>query len=419
MIIACPYCAAVQELPSLPPRTVARCRRCEGILEQTAGRSITAAFALSLATFLMLIPAYALPFLSFSKLGFSAETRLGSGVVTLFQQRELLLAFGVLLFGILLPLTRFGLLSASLGAVRFGHRPYWLPQAFRWATALDLWAMPDVFLLACIVGYNRLGPYLPLHIHAGGYCFLAAALLSMITHASLDRRTVWRAIPVERPQVSPGGPHLCCLTCDLLLPMELDGRRCSRCRSRVHARKPDAMIRTAALVIAGYLFYLPANVFPMSTMVWFGGREGHTVFWGIMKLVQASLLPLAALIFFTSIMLPVLKLLGMTWCLLSVRRRSRRHLVTKTKVYRLLDDMGRWSNMDPFTVSIFAPLVQFQPIVSIHASVGSTFFFSVVTLSMLASHWFDPRLMWDAAGQTQEVPPGREAEAGGALHSTA
>ncbi len=396
MIIGCPDCGTIQELNPLPPGTVAYCPRCEGILERTTGRSVTAALALSSATLLLLFPAYSLPFLSFEKYGLAASSRLGSGIGVLLQQQQVLLGFGVTILAIVLPLLRFGLLTVSLWTLRFGGRPAWLPYTFRWANALELWAMPDVFLLACIVGYNRIAPYVPLHIHVGAYCFLIAALFSMLTRAALDKRTAWRAIGGER-RPPEDGPVISCTTCDLLLPGEAEGGRCPRCRARLHARKPDAMVRAIALTAAGLMLYMPANIFPMSVMIGIGEPHPHTIFWGIERLVQANLLPLACLIFTTSMLFPMAKLLSLAWFIVSIRRRSAKHLVTRTKLYRVVDDLGRWSNMDPFTIAVFAPLIQFGNLISVHAGIGSPCFFGVVTLSMLASHWFDPRLMWDAA----------------------
>lgn len=400
MIIGCPDCGTIQELNPLPPGTVARCPRCHSILERTTGRSVTAALAMSSATLLLLIPAYSLPFLSFEKYGLSASSRLGSGIGVLLGQKEVILAFGVAILAIVLPLVRFSLLSLSLGLVRFGRRPAWLPYTFRWAVALDLWAMPDVFLLATIIGYNRISPYVPLQIHVGAYCFLVAALFAMLTRASLDRRTVWRAIGAE--QTPPeDGDVISCTHCDILLPASADGERCPRCRAVVHPRKPDAMVRTIALVAAGIMLYFPANIFPMSVMIGIGERYPHTIFWGIERLVESNLLPLAALIFTTSMLFPITKLIVMAWFIIAIHRRSRRFLITRTKLYRVVDDLGRWSNMDPFTITVFAPLIQFGQLLSVHAGIGSPAFFGVVTVSMLASHWFDPRLMWDAAEQRE------------------
>ncbi len=396
MIIGCPDCGTIQELRPLEPGMIARCPRCEGILERTAGRSITAALAMSSATLLLLIPGYSLPFLSYEKYGLAAASYVGSGVGVLFEQKQVLLGFGVLTVAIVIPLVRFGLLTLSLATLRFGGRPAWLPYTFRWALALDLWAMADVFLLASIVGYNRIAPYVPLHIHVGAYCFMVAAILSMLTRASLDRRTAWRAIGGE--QAAPkDGAVVSCTTCDILLPAEADGGSCPRCRARVHARKPDSLIRATALTAAALMLYLPANLYPMSVMTGLGQHYPHTIFWGVERLVEANLLPLACLIFTTSVLFPLTKLLVLAWFLIAIRTRSRRFLLTRTKLHRIIDDLGRWSNMDPFTIAVFAPLIQFGQLVSVHAGIGGPCFFGVVTLSMIASHWFDPRLMWDAA----------------------
>ena len=400
MTIVCPDCGTVQELAPLPRGEVATCPRCQGVLERTTGRSVTAALALAVATFALLIPADTLPFLSYSKYGFAADSHLVSGVGVLFDQGQILLAVGIALIAVVLPLARFGLLAASLAAVRIGRRPAWLPVTFRYASALEPWAMADVFLLACFVGYNRISPYVPLHIHAGGYCFIVAAFLSLLTSAALDRRTVWRAIaPDAAPP--PNEKVVSCDACDLVLPIRFDGARCPRCRDRVRARKTGAMSRTLALVIAGYLLYVPSNIFPLSTMVALGARHPHTIFWGIERLVGAGLLPLAILIFCTSIAFPLLKLVGLSWFLIAIRMRSRRHLVWRTKLHRFIDGIGRWSCMDPFAIAVFAPLIQFGPLASVHAGIGAPCFFSVVILSMLASRWFDPRLMWDAGDEAR------------------
>lgn len=92
-----------------------------------------------------------------------------------------------------------------------------------------------------------------------------------------------------------------------------------------------------------------------------------------------------------------MKILGLGWCSLSVMRGSRKHLVAKTELYRAIDELGRWTNVDPFIVAVFVPLMQFGALASSQAATGATAFISVVVLTLLASHAFDPRLMWDVA----------------------
>jgi paraquat-inducible protein A len=309
-----------------------------------------------------------------------------------------LLAVLVWSFAVILPFARFGLLSFVLGTVQLGYRPIWLGAAYRWSLWLDVWAMPDVFLLGGFVGYYRLihVSQMTVLIGPGGYCFLVAAFLSMLTRASIDKRTVWRAIAPEA-DVPEDEPTLSCTTCDLIQPLDHQGRRCPRCGARLHTRKPYALMRATALTAAAFILFFPANILPMNTTIQMGTTVNHTIFKGVQELFQAGLWPLGVLIFCTSIGIPALKILGMGWFIISVWRQSEKHLVAKTKFHRFINEIGRWSNVDPFTIAVFVPLMTFEPFASSKAAWGSTAFIGVVVLTLLASMSFDSRLMWDAA----------------------
>lgn len=399
MVIACPDCGTIQDLPRVSFGSAALCSTCERPLERTAGRSIVAALAFSASTLVLLFPANLLPLMRVSILGMSDESHIWSGVAALWNHQWVIIAVLVAAFVVILPILRFALLSVVLGALSLGFRPDWLGAAFRWTIAIDQWAMPDVFLIGCAVGYSRVDANLPVRIGWGGICFVAAALLSMLSRAALDRRAVWRAIGPESHVSNFGSPAISCTACDYVAPAQAERTPCPRCGQLLAARRPDALVRTAALVIAGIILYVPANVFAMSTAVQLGKSVPHRIIDGIIELFQAGLWPLGVLIFCTSIAIPLFKLAGLGWFLISIRRRSRRRLVLKTKLYRAIDEIGRWSNIDVFTVAVFVPLMQFGAIATAHASAGCTAFLLVVVLTMIASRAFDPRLMWDAARQ--------------------
>jgi paraquat-inducible protein A len=396
--IACPDCGALEHIPPLPPRSKAVCRRCEGDLEKTSGRSITAALACSLGTWILLFPSNILPLLRVNVFGMQAQTSIAGGVAALWRNGWIVIAGTSAILVIGLPFIRFGLLSAALAAVRFGRRPRWLGPAFRWAMWLNLWTMSDVFLLASFVGYYRLINlgHADVSVLRGGWCFMAAGFLTMLSRATLDQRTVWRAIGPE-VEVAPGSKTISCTTCDLVQPFSREGRACPRCGARLQARKSDALSRTTALVAAALIFFFPANILPMSVSTHLGSRAAYTIFTGVSDLFDAGIWPLGVLIFCTSILIPVLKIVAIGWCVLSVRTRSRSHLVAKTKIFRLVAELGRWSKTDPFTIVFFVPLVKFGGLASANAGWGATAFMMMSLLTMVASNTFDPRLMWDAA----------------------
>lgn len=398
MTIACPECGTLEDIPPLPPRSKAVCRLCRSDLEKTSGRSITAALACSLGTFLLLIPSNALPLVRLNLFGMVAENRIGGGIAALWNNGWLLLAGLSALYVIVFPFIRFGLLSAVLGSIQLNCRPRWLGPAFRWAVWLDRWAMPDVFLLASFVGYYRLISISQIHvsIELGGACFIAAAFLTMLSRATLDQRTVWRTIGPE-VEVPPGMKALSCTTCDLVQPLSREGEPCPRCGARLHTRKVDSLPRTTALLVAAFILVFPANIYPMEVSTQIGSQQNYTIFTGVHQLFESGLWPLGILIFCTSILIPVVKILVVGWCVFSVWRGSSRHLVARTKIAHLVAELGRWSKTDPFTIVFFVPLLNFTAFASASAGWGATAFMVMTSLSMLASSTFDPRLMWDVA----------------------
>jgi paraquat-inducible protein A len=92
-----------------------------------------------------------------------------------------------------------------------------------------------------------------------------------------------------------------------------------------------------------------------------------------------------------------MKLFGLTWMLLLTHQRSSRYLVGRTRLYRVIDLIGRWSNIDVFMLSILVALVQFGALSEVRAEFGALAFAAVVIVTMIASRAFDARLMWDAA----------------------
>ncbi len=397
MTIACTDCGTLQDIPPLPWGAIAVCPTCENRLERTNGRSINGALACASATFVLLFPANLLPIMHVSMMGMTRESRLGSGVVTLWQHQWVIVAMLVAVFAVVLPFVRFGLLSLVLALLQLGRRPPWLGRAFRWSLHLDQWAMPDVFLMGCAVGYSRIAAAMPVTIGWGGICLIFAAFLCMLSRAALDRRAVWRVLSPECAAPPHDEPAIACRFCDLVRPAAAEGSHCPRCGLTLSARKPDAVLRTTALVITGFALFFPANIYPMSVDRQLGVLVPHRIVDGILELFQAHLWPLGVLIFCTSIAIPLLKLAGLSWCLISVWYGSRQRLVLKTRLCRLIDEIGRWSCVDVFTIAVFLPLMQFDGVVSTDAAVGAAPFLLVVVVTMLASHTFDPRLMWDAA----------------------
>jgi paraquat-inducible protein A len=174
---------------------------------------------------------------------------------------------------------------------------------------------------------------------------------------------------------------------------------CARCGSPVEARKRDSMSRTIACLAAAYALYLPANLLPILETGEIGGAAAHdTIMSGVVKLWHGGWWPLAIVILVASILIPFAKLVVLTWLALSVRRGSAARLRGRTRLYRLVEVIGKWSMVDIYVGALLVGLVQFEPLATVSPGPAAIAFGAVVVLTMFASRSFDPRLLWDAAG---------------------
>ncbi|MFK7604968.1 MULTISPECIES: paraquat-inducible protein A [unclassified Pseudomonas] len=176
---------------------------------------------------------------------------------------------------------------------------------------------------------------------------------------------------------------------------ETDEQTCTRCGALVHARRPDSLKRTWALLLTSAILYIPANLLPIMTINSLGQGSPSTIMAGVIELVQHGMIPIAAVVFIASILVPTFKLVGIALLLFSVQRHQPLSARQRIIMYRFIEFIGRWSMLDIFVIAILVAVVNFGRIASVEANLGAVAFASVVVLTMLAAVTFDPRLIWD------------------------
>jgi paraquat-inducible protein A len=192
---------------------------------------------------------------------------------------------------------------------------------------------------------------------------------------------------------------LVCPDCHQLARMEPNGSaECARCGAALHARRPDSLRRTWALLLTSLILYAPANLLPIMTVNTLGSGQPDTIMSGVLTLIRLQMWPIAAVVFVASIVVPTFKLVGMALLLYSVQRRLAMSARQRAVMYRFIEWIGRWSMLDIFVIAILVALVDFGHLASIEAGYGAVAFGSVVVLTMLAALAFDPRLIWDNTG---------------------
>jgi paraquat-inducible protein A len=402
--VACPDCGLVQRLPVVRRRHIAECRRCARLLAGPSTGRVDAPLAFALAALLLLAPASVEPLLSVASHGAARICWLWSGIAGLWREGFAVLGVIVAAFSLAFPFLYLAALIAVLGALRLGGRGH-LGPAFRWIMRVRPWMMLEIFLVGCFVAYSRLRLVVGVQVLAGGWSLMAATLALLLSLTQFNERTVWESLPLRSPGRHASrrahghggrGKAIACTVCELLVEGRHAGDACPRCGAALHERKPYAFTVTAALVVAGFMLYVPANALPVLTLVSFGHRQSNTIITGVLELIHNRLWPLAVIVFLASIVVPLMKLCGLTWMLLATLQGSPRALVARTRFFRIIDTVGSWSNIDVFVASVLVALLQFGAIAQARAGAGLTAFAAVVIITMIATRTFDTRLMWDA-----------------------
>jgi paraquat-inducible protein A len=171
---------------------------------------------------------------------------------------------------------------------------------------------------------------------------------------------------------------------------------CPRCGEALVWRRHHSIQYTWALVVAAAICYIPANLMPVLATTTLGSTESDTIMGGVVFLYTSGSWPLALIVLVASVMVPLGKLIALAYLLITVQRGVPGNGRERTRLYRIVEFVGRWSMLDVFVDTFTVALIQLSPLMSVQPGPGVLFFAAVVVLTMIAAESFDPRLIWDS-----------------------
>lgn len=163
----------------------------------------------------------------------------------------------------------------------------------------------------------------------------------------------------------------------------------------MHTRKPYAVQRCIALLTAGVIAYIPANVWPIMTVTQLGQSHKSTILGGVATFWEMHAYPVAITIFVASVLIPSLKLIALGLLCAIATGKLKMNPRRATKIYQFTELVGRWSMVDVFVVAILVGLIQLGNVMNIRPGAAALAFGTTVILTMLAAHSFEPKLIWD------------------------
>jgi len=409
-IIACHECDNLHHYELIPVGAKANCLHCGNLLYRHVPDSLNRALALYVAALILFIIANSFPFISLELSGRVVDNILFSSGWAMYEMGMGELGILIFITSILFPLIviigmLYLLIPACLGKVA----PY-VGRVYRLVNALMPWSLIGVFMLGVLIGIVKLQDLANVIF---GPALLALAFLLIIytaARASFNPHEFWVLTGHVFADLSNTNKEnkkiLNCHTCGFL-SIELDvdtdeHQHCSRCNSALHHRKKDSIETTWALLVAAMVMLIPANIYPVMTVIRFGKGEPSTIMSGILHLIESGMWGLALIVFVASIVVPVTKLFTLSFLLISVQKKSVWRPRDRTLLYRVTEIVGAWSMVDIFLVGLLSALVSLDALSTIRPGIGAIFFATAVVITMFAAQSFDPRLIWDNVREKEQ-----------------
>ena len=405
-LLACHDCDHLYRHEPIPEGARANCRHCGALLYRHLPDTLNRTIALYSSALVLFFIANCFPFLSLKLSGRVVDNILLSGGWAMYQMGMGELGLLIFLTSIAFPFLVIAGMLYLLVPLRLGFVPRGIGPVYRLVHAVSPWSLIGVFMLGVLIAIVKLQDMATVLTGTSLYALAALMVVYSAARASFDAHTFWAAVPLRRPAPAflPGGRHLGCNLCGLVTAENPGAReqRCARCQTALHARKPDSLGRTWALLMSATILLIPANVYPVMTVIRFGQGEPNTILSGILHLIESGMWGLALIVFFASIVVPVSKLVVLSYLLWSIRKNSAWRPRDRTLLFRVTESVGAWSMVDIFLVGLLSALVSLDALSTIRPGIGATFFAAVVISTMFAAHCFDPRLIWDGAGGAKE-----------------
>lgn len=393
------------------------CGRCGTVLSRSYHNSIDRVAALSFAGLLLYPLAMFLPLMTLSSLGMKEQSSVVETCIGFYTNGYYLVSVITFLTAVIVPFLKIFIPFVISLCLKSGRNPPGLIAAFKFHKHLEEWGMVEVYLLGILITLIKMGDVASVHFNLGFFSFIGLVLLSMSVSVFLDRKLFWYRL--DRSSTSETNEALNqidkmkihapaqatarnlglmrCHDCGMLVKtgMEETETICPRCDSPAHFRTRGSLSKTWALVITSIVLFLPANMLPIMTVDFLGVPDSSTILDGIIYFLKHGSIGIGLIILIASILVPLFKVIGLVIILTSIQSGKNRYLKQKSKMFRVIEFIGRWSMLDIFVVALLSVLVDFGFLTSIHTAPAATYFCGVVVATMCAAIVFDPRILWD------------------------
>ncbi len=195
---------------------------------------------------------------------------------------------------------------------------------------------------------------------------------------------------------TPAQALIACPECDLLqqevslLPHRV--ALCGRCGAQLYRARGKGLDVTLAFTLASVLFFAVANTFPLVRLEVQGNITSATLFGAVRALMAQNLLPVAMLVFATTIMVPALEMAAMLYILIPIKLGVSVPGVPAT--FRFVQVIRPWGMVEVFMLGVLVSVVKLSTFANVIPGVALWSFGTLMLSLSAAAHFFNPRDIW-------------------------
>jgi paraquat-inducible protein A len=189
---------------------------------------------------------------------------------------------------------------------------------------------------------------------------------------------------------------IACHECDLLYqkrPLLPGGTaRCVRCGAVLYRHKRNSLNRVLALTISGLILFMVANIYPFLTFRLEAQIQETTLISGVLELYAQGMWIVAGVVLLTSILMPLLELIGMLYILVPLKFNLRPWKLPL--VFRLVRGFKPWGMTEVFMLGILVAFVKLAKMASLIPGIALYAFLALIFVLAASAVSLDPHIVW-------------------------
>ena len=200
--------------------------------------------------------------------------------------------------------------------------------------------------------------------------------------------------------IAPDLSLIACHECDCLYRIEgipkSSTLKCRRCGATLIENKRHTLDATLALTVTGLILFIISNAYPVLSFDYEGQMTQTILITGVMDLFDQNMPLLAALVLFTTVLIPVFQLLLLLYVFLPLK--FDRIPWKLAEVFRFVNTCSPWSMLEVFMLGVLVSIAKLAVTATIIPGIALWSFSALMVVLAAAESNLNPDLVWARVG---------------------